>query len=187
MAAYHRDPDQLKIMPAFVPIVGRTRQEARDKLEQLQALIDPLAGLARIYGLMGDLSGHDLDGPVPEPVGAKVRSIAYGWWQRAQEQGMSIRQLYSEYAVGEGFRVIGTPTDIADAMEAWMDGGAADGFNVTPTHLPAGITDFVELVVPELQRRGRLRRRYEGATLRENLGLPFYVDRWQRAAQVPGS
>jgi len=187
MAAYHRDPDVLKIMPAFVPIIGRTRQEAQDKLDQLQSLIDPLAGLARIYSLMGDLSGYDLDGPVPEPVGAKVRSIAYGWWQRAQQQGLSIRQLYSEYAVGEGFRVIGTPTDIADAMEEWMDANAADGFNITPTHLPAGIEDFVELVIPELQRRGRYRRHYEGATLRENLGLPAYVDRWHRAARIPAS
>jgi alkanesulfonate monooxygenase SsuD/methylene tetrahydromethanopterin reductase-like flavin-dependent oxidoreductase (luciferase family) len=187
MAAYHRDPDVLKIMPAFVPIIGRTRQEAQDKLDQLQSLIDPLAGLARIYSLMGDLSGYDLDGPVPEPVGAKVRSIAYGWWQRARQQGLSIRQLYSEYAVGEGFRVIGTPTDIADAMEEWMDANAADGFNITPTHLPAGIEDFVELVIPELQRRGRYRRHYEGATLRENLGLPSYVDRWHRAARIPAS
>jgi hypothetical protein len=63
-------------------------------------------------------------------------------------------------------------------MEAWMDGGAADGFNITPTHLPGGIDDFVELVVPELQRRGRFRREYEGATLRENLGLPAAPSRW---------
>jgi FMN-dependent oxidoreductase (nitrilotriacetate monooxygenase family) len=180
MAKYGRDPDHLKIMPALVPIVGRTPQEARDKLEQLQALIDPLAGLARIYGLMGDLSGYDLDGPVPEPTGAKVRSIAYGWWQRAQREGWSIRQFYSEYAVGEGFRLIGTPAQIADGMEEWMECGAADGFNITPSHLPQGIDDFVALVVPELQRRGRFRMAYEGATLRENLGLPPYVNRWQR-------
>ena len=180
MAGYGREPDALKIMPALVPIVGRTEAEAQGKLAQLQELVDPLVGLARIYGLMGDLSGYDLDGPVPEPTGAKVRSLAYGWWQRAQREGLSIRQMYGEYAVGEGFRLIGTASQIADAMEHWVDTGAADGFNITPTHLPAGIDDFVELVVPELQRRGRFRTEYEGATLRENLGLPPYSQRRRR-------
>ena len=184
MAKYGREPDLLKIMPALVPIVGRTEAEARAKLDQLQALIDPLVGFARIYNLMGDLSGHDFDGPVPEPTGAKMRSLAYGWWERAKQEGWSIRQMYAEYAVGEGFRVIGTAAHIADVMEAWMDSGAADGFNITPTHLPAGIDDFVALVVPELQRRGRFRTAYEGGTLRENLGLPSYVSRWQRHQTV---
>ena len=182
MARHGRHPDDLKVMPALIPIVGRTAAEAQAKLDGLQALIDPLAGLARIYGLMGDLSGHDLDGPVPEPVGAKVRSIAYGWWERSRREGLTIRQMYGEYAIGEGFRAIGTPGQVADVMEEWMDAGAADGFNITPTHLPGGIDDFVELVVPELQRRGRFRTEYEGATLRENLGLPAAPSRWRRAA-----
>ncbi len=181
MAKHGRSPDHLRIMPALIPIVGATRAEAQAKLDQLQALMDPLVGLSRIYGLMGDLSGYDLDGPVPEPVGSKVRSIAYGWYERSKREGLTIRQMYSEYAIGEGHRVIGTPADIADAMEEWMDGGAADGFNITPTHLPGGIDDFVELVVPELQRRGRFRTAYEGATLRENLGLPPHASRWQPA------
>ena len=184
MAKYGRDPAALKIMPAFVPVVGATEAAARAKLDQLQALIDPLVGLARISGLMGDLSGHDYDGPVPEPVGARVRSLAYGWWERSKQEGWSIRQMSAEYAVGEGFRAIGTPGQIADVMEEWMDAGAADGFNITPTHLPQGIDDFVALVVPELQRRGRVRTEYEGATLRENLGLPPFVSRWRRPQTV---
>lgn len=61
-----------------------------------------------------------------------------------------------------------------------MDGGAANGFNITPIHLPGGIDDFMELVVPELQRRGRFRREYECATLRKNLGLPAAPSRWTR-------
>ena len=182
MARYGRDPGHLKIMPALVPIIGRTEAEAQGKLARLQELIDPLVGLSRIYGLMGDLSGYDLDGPMPEPVGAKVRSIAYGWWERAKREGLSIRQMYSEYAVGEGFRLVGTASQVADVMEQWVDAGAADGFNITPTHLPQGIDDFVAAVVPELQRRGRFRTEYEGATLRENLGLPAYVSRWQQAS-----
>ncbi len=181
MAKHGRSPDQLRIMPALIPVVGRTAAEARAKLDQLQSLMDPLVGLARIYGLMSDLSGHDLDGPVPEPVGARVRSLAYGWWERSRREGWTIRQMYGEYAVGEGFRAIGTPQHIADVMEEWMDAGAADGFNITPTHLPGGIDDFVEMVVPELQRRGRFRTQYEGGTLRENLGLPPAPSRWAEA------
>jgi hypothetical protein len=61
-------------------------------------------------------------------------------------------------------------------MEEWMAEEAADGFNLTPTHLPHGIDDFVELVVPELRRRGRFRTEYESTTLRGNLGLPDYVN-----------
>ena len=106
---------------------------------------------------MGDLSGYDFDGPVPEPTGAKVSSLAYSWWEKSKQEGWSIRQMSGEYAVGEGFRVIGTPAQIADMMEHWMDTGTADGFNITPTHLPHGIEEFVALVVPELQRRGRFR------------------------------
>ena len=180
MAKYGRDPDLLKIMPALVPIVGRTEAEAKAKLERLQSLIDPLAGLARVHGLMGDLSGHDLDGPVPEPVDAKMKSMAYSWWERSKREGLTIRQMYSEYAIGEGFRLIGTPAQIVDTMEHWMDAGAADGFNITPTHLPGGMEDFAALVVPELRRRGLIRLEYEGATLRENLGLPPYRSRWAR-------
>jgi FMN-dependent oxidoreductase (nitrilotriacetate monooxygenase family) len=181
MARYGRPPEHLKIMTALVPIVGRNVAEAQANLDQLQELIDPLVGLARIYGLMGDLSGYDLDGPVPEPVGANVRSIAYGWWERATREGLSIREICREYAIGEGFRLVGTASQIADVMEEWVDFGAADGFNITPTHLPQGIDDFAAVVVPELQRRGRFRTEYEGCTLRENLGLPTYVSRWQRA------
>jgi alkanesulfonate monooxygenase SsuD/methylene tetrahydromethanopterin reductase-like flavin-dependent oxidoreductase (luciferase family) len=123
---------------------------------------------------MGDLSGHDLDGPVPEPVNAKMKSMAYSWWERSKREGLTIRQMYGEYAIGEGFRVVGTPAQIADTMEQWMDEGAADGFNITPTHLPGGMEDFAALVVPELRRRGRIRTEYQGTTLRENLGLPAY-------------
>ena len=75
-------------------------------------------------------------------------------------------------------------------MEQWLDEGAADGFNLTPTHLPHGMEDFAELVVPELRRRGRFRSEYESTTLRGNLGLPNHVNRYtaegQRAALAGG-
>jgi hypothetical protein len=67
--------------------------------------------------------------------------------------------------------VAGTPEQIADEIQEWFTGGAADGFNVMPPLLPSGLADFVDHVVPELQIRGLFRTEYEGRTLRENYGL----------------
>ena len=67
--------------------------------------------------------------------------------------------------------MVGTASDIADELQSWFEGGAADGFNVMPPTLPEGLDDFCRLVVPELQRRGLFRQRYEGQTFREHLGL----------------
>ncbi len=177
MAKCGRAPELLKVMPAVTTIVGRTRAEAQAKFDQLQELIDPMVGLASLFNAFGDLSGYPLDGPVPEPVNARVRSIAYNMWNLAQRENLTIRQLYQKKSAGSGGLLLkGTAQDVADAMEEWMAEEAADGFNLTPTHLPHGINDFVDLVVPELQRRGAFRTEYESTTLRGNLGLPNYVN-----------
>ncbi len=169
-----RTADQLLIMPGLNPYVGRTRQEARDKYEQLNQLVDPLLGLSYLYGQMGDLSAYPLDGPVPEPEDAQVRSIAKNLLALARRDNMTIRQLYTQVAAGFGTRVvIGTPADIVDEMEQWVSQGAADGFNICPPVLPISLDDFVELVLPELRRRNMFRNEYEGTTLRQNLGLPM--------------
>ena len=178
MPRHGRDPAHLLVMPALVPIVAPTRAEAQAKFDQLQELIDPLVGLAGIYVQMGDLSPYPLDGPVPEPVNAPVKSLAYKWWEKARADNMTIREFYTAHASGGGLRVVGTARDVADVMEHWIDQQGADGFNLTPTHLPHGIDDFVDLVVPELQRRGVFRTEYEGPTLRENLGLPAHKPRY---------
>ena len=135
-------------------------------------------GLASLFVSFGDLSACLLDGPVPEPVNAPVRSMAYNMWRAAQRENLTIRQLYQKRSAGSGGpMLVGTPEDVADAMQTWIAEQAADGFNLTPTHLPHGIVDFVDLVVPELQRRGAFRTEYEGSTLRENLGLPAIPNR----------
>jgi hypothetical protein len=86
---------------------------------------------------------------------------------------------------GEGNAcVIGTAADVADRMEEWFTAGACDGFNITPNELPGGCEDFVEFVTPELQRRGLFRTAYEGATLRENLGLKRPVNRYVAARRL---
>lgn len=173
MPRYGREPADLKVLPAVRPVVARTRAEAQAKLDELQALLDPLVGLNRLNNAFGDLSGHDLDGPVPLPeIGASaIKSISMGLiaWVRAHRP--TIRQLYEEVAGKGGFCLVGTPADIVDVMQDWLEGGACDGFNITPTHLPAGCEDFVELIVPEMQRRGIYRTAYAGTTLRAHLGL----------------
>lgn len=172
LAGNGRTPEELLMLPGLVPIVAPTREEARAKHQQLQDLIEPLVGLSYIYGNFGDLSAFPIDGPVPEPIDPKLRSRAAVMFKLAQQNGYTIRQLCQAIASGRGHRtVIGTPADIADAMEEWVEAGAADGFNIIPTHLPGGLADFAELALPELRRRGLFRTEYEGRTFRENLGL----------------
>jgi alkanesulfonate monooxygenase len=172
MAKYGRAPDELKIMPGVMPIVGQTRAEAAEKFALLQDLLDPLVGLSMLADGWGDLSGHDLDGPVPPLVNiTSSRSKMYA--DLAARENLTIRQLYRAAAAGRGHRtLIGTPSDIADQLADWMDHDAADGFNILPSYSPGGFAEFVDMVVPELQRRGLFRTEYEGRTLRENLGVP---------------
>jgi len=177
---YGRAPEDVLLLPGLLPIVGRTEAEAQAKFDQLQELIHPLVGLSHVYGPMGDLSGFPLDGPVPEPIDPELKSRAAVLLEHARAHGLTIRQLYLAASSGRGHRtVIGTPARIADHMQEWVEAQAADGFNIVPSHLPTALDDFVELVVPELQRRGVFRTAYEGATLRENLGLKSPVSRYQ--------
>ena len=183
LAKYERSADDLKILPALRPVVARTALEARAKYDQLQELLDPLVGLARLNQTFGDLSRYPLDGPVPiDELGpAEIRSISSQLLERVKRQRPTIRELYQEVAGMGGFCLIGTPSEIVDVMQDWFENDACDGFNITPTHLPGGCEDFVEMITPELQRRGLFRREYEGRTLRENLGLKRPVNRYAAA------
>ena len=183
LARYDRSRDDLKILPALRPVVGRTITEARAKYDQLQELLDPLVGLARLNQTFGDLSSYPLDGPVPvDKLGpAELRSISTQLLERTKRQNPTIRELYQEVAGMGGFCLIGTPSEIADVMQDWFENDACDGFNITPTHLPGGCEDFVSLITPELQRRGLFRKEYAGRTLRENLGLKRPVNRYAAA------
>ncbi len=173
MSKYDRAPGQLKILPALRPIVGKTRAEARAKYDRMQEVLHPLVGLNRLSNALGDLSDCDLDGPVPlDRLGpAELKSTSKALIERVKRDNPTIRELYSDVAGKGGFAVIGTPADVADVMQDWFEGEACDGFNITPSILPSGCEDYVELVTPELQRRGLFRTEYEGKTLRENLGL----------------
>ncbi|TIW87378.1 MAG: LLM class flavin-dependent oxidoreductase, partial [Mesorhizobium sp.] len=89
----------------------------------------------------------------------------------AREENLTVRQLAQRLGGYSGLAFVGTPETIADEMEEWLVADGSDGFNIMFPYLPAGLDDFAEKVVPELQRRGIFRRQYEGTTLRENLGL----------------
>jgi FMN-dependent oxidoreductase (nitrilotriacetate monooxygenase family) len=175
LARYGRTPDQIKILPGISPIIGRTEAEAHDREALLNSLITPDYGLAQLSQLLDhDLTSYPLDGPLPDvgthTEGAQSRfDLVTGL---ARRENLTIRQLIERLAGGRGHRVFaGTPEQIADQIEYWFTGGAADGFNIMPPTLPGGLTDFVDLVVPELQRRGLFRTEYAGTTLREHYGL----------------
>jgi len=171
-----RKAESLKIMPGLFAVVGRTQAEADDKFAQLQALIEPKAGLALLGRMIGnfDLSAYPLDGPLPELPQTQdgQRSRQQLLTDLAQGENLSIRQLYERIAGGRGHcTVVGTAEAVADQMQAWFEQAAADGFNIMAPSLPGGLDDFLTLVVPELQRRGLFRTEYKGSTLRDHLGL----------------
>ncbi|MBW9114674.1 LLM class flavin-dependent oxidoreductase [Rhizobium cauense] len=175
LAKYGRNGDALKIMPGIFPVVGRTLAEAEEKFEQIQELIHPVVGLSLLNGMAGgaDLSQYPLDGPIPDvPETNASKSRQRLLVDLARRENLTIRQLYLRIAGARGHRqIVGTPAQVVDEMQHWFTGGAADGFNVMPPHLPLGLRDFVDLVIPELRRRKLFRSEYEGRTLRENLGL----------------
>jgi alkanesulfonate monooxygenase len=134
------------------------------------------------------MSAYDVDGPVPELPPSRTRSSrAQLLVDLARKENLTIRELYTKIAGARGHQQLhGTPAEIADRLEEWFTGGAADGFNIMPPVLPESLQDFVAGVVPELQRRGLFRTAYAGRTLRENLGLKLPVNRhFAGAAETP--
>ena len=175
MAAVGRDRDHLKILPGCFVVVGDTVAEARARKAKLDSLVDPSSSIASLSVLLGhDMSGYDLDGPLPDiPESNASKSSREKLIEMARRDDMTVGRL-AQY-VGGAYGVlemIGTPRTIADEMERWLVEEGSDGFNVLFPYLPGGLDDFVDKVVPELQRRGLFRTEYEGRTLRENLGLP---------------
>lgn len=174
-----RQPDQVKIMPGISTIVADTVAEARDREEELFSLVNQRETLQALSGQFGtDLSSYPLDEPLTL-AGAIEADQVNAMKSRHQlaldlvrRDKLTLRQLMKHLAGGRGHLVFtGTPVQLADVMENWFRNGAADGFNLMPQVFPEGLESFVDKVVPELQNRGLFRTAYEGATLRENLGL----------------
>lgn len=183
MDTFGRSPDELKIMPGVFVVVGQSQAEAQGKFEEFQELVEPQVGVALLSRMLGnfDLSAYPLDGPLPElPLtdsGQRSRQLLLT--DLAGRENLTLAQLGRRIAGGRGhYSLIGTPTQIADELQAWFEGGAADGFNVLVPHLPGGLEDVANFVVPELQRRGLFRRDYSGSTLRDHLGLKRPANRY---------
>jgi len=162
-------------MPGAFPVIGRTDEESQEKYEFLQSLIHPDVawGILKQYYRGVDLSAYSLDDLAPElPSSTNNNKSRLKLVKDLASRGLTLRELYRSLATARGHRtIIGSPESIADQLQEWFDNGAADGFNIMPPILPTGLDDFVNLVVPILQKRGLFRTAYEGKTLRENLGL----------------
>jgi FMN-dependent oxidoreductase (nitrilotriacetate monooxygenase family) len=174
MAKYGRSPDQIAVLPGVMPIIGQSEAEAREKLSLLQSWLTPTNAATLVSGRIGyDVSGYPLDGPVPAPPpGEGGRTFHQVLYETARRENMTLRDLYNLTAAARGHWVLcGTPRRIADTLEEWFVEEAADGFNILPPYFPGAFADFVDLVVPELQRRGLFRREYRGTSLRDHFGL----------------
>lgn len=191
MRAAGRDPASLKVLPGALVVVGRTTAEAHERKAQLDSLVHPDSGLPNLSIRLGvDASAFELDAPLPAlPVTNQGQSGQAALVALARREHLTVRQLAQMAGGYAGLQMVGTAGEIADTMQAWLEADAADGFNVMFPTVPQGLDDFVDLVVPELQRRGLFRRAYEGTTLRDHLGLARPANRFfaqpegQRAAE----
>lgn len=170
-----RNPDHVLILPGVMPVVGRTREEARATWHKLNTLVDIDNGIRQLSTRFNmDLSQYPLDGQVPEiPAGEGNQSRVKLLTDLAYRENLTLRELAAIAAGSRGHRVlVGTAEDIVDDFQRWLEQGGADGFNIMPAVMPEQLSLFVEMVIPELRRRGLFREEYEFSTLRENLGLP---------------
>ena len=175
-----RDPDSIKILPGAFVVVGDSDDEAREKRMRLDSLVHEQSAIASLSIALGvDASKFDPDGPLPEiPETNQSRSGRARVVALAAREKLTVRQLAQRLGGYAGLAFVGTAKTIADQMEQHFVERGCDGFNVMFPFLPAGLEDFVEKVVPELQRRGLFRREYEGPTLRDNLGLKRPANRF---------
>ncbi|MBB1244405.1 LLM class flavin-dependent oxidoreductase [Streptomyces durbertensis] len=170
VAGHGRDPERVLVWPTLAPIVAATEAEARHLLAELQELVPDHVALRTLQDFLGvDLTDHPVDGPVPDiPHTNQSQSTTERLVGLARRENLTIRGLALRLM---GDILAGTPEQIADHMESWFTQGGADGFNIDFPYLPGSADDFVDHVIPELQRRGLYRTSYEGTTLRDNLGL----------------
>jgi FMN-dependent oxidoreductase (nitrilotriacetate monooxygenase family) len=183
VAACGRNPEHCKIVPGFMPIVGRDEEDARQKLSQLMGLADPAVALKMLSSRFGhDMSKFDLDGPVPDlPLSNAMQTYSKMAYEKARKANLTLRDIYNHIAVARGYLfALGNAAAIADVMEEWFTERACDGFVLVPPYFPAAFDEFIDQVVPELQRRGIFRREYSGSTLREHLGLPVPPNRYSK-------
>lgn len=185
LAKYGRAHEDLKILPAATFVLGDTEAQAHERARHIRyQQVSPQTAIAFLEQVWGrDLSGHDPDGPLPtiEPdanatiTRGRVRhtkdplAVVTAWRERAEAGNLSIRELIIEVTARQQF--VGTPAQVAEQIDTYVQSDAADGFILVPHLTPAGLDEFVDRVVPELQERGSFRTAYTGTTLRDHLGL----------------
>ena len=172
--ALGRRRDDILVMPGVSIYVAPTREEAQAKFDLLQQFVDPVANVQAFKVFLDwDLTAVDLDdAPTPPPFTEGWQSRQRLFYDLAQREGLTVRQLVGRISAARGHLVlIGTPVEIVDELQAWFEDGAADGFNILAPIFPQGLDDVIDLVLPELRRRGLFRTEYTGTTLREHLGL----------------
>ena len=182
---YGRSPDDMLVMPGALLFLGETESEAKEKYDQLNALIPLRVAMQRLSANLGgvDLSKFDLDAPLPDiPVNNARVSAVESYIAISRREGLSLRQMAMRSAAAKHhWTLVGSVKQVADELESWFVNRAADGFNILPSDTPGGINLLCDKLVPELQRRGLFHTEYEGKTLRENLGLPRPADLSHRA------
>ncbi|MEV0093112.1 NtaA/DmoA family FMN-dependent monooxygenase [Streptomyces sp. NPDC050738] len=188
LAAYGREPSDLKIMPGVTFVLGDTAADAQERAAEIRKQqVSPQNAILALEQVWGrDLSAYDPEGPLPDIdpdpdsglVQGRVKiadplAVAAKWRALSEEKGLSIRQTVIETTTRQSF--VGTPQSVADELDIFVRAGAADGFILVPHLTPGGLDDFVDQVVPLLQERGAFRSEYTGSTLRSHLGLPETV------------
>ncbi|MCI0849031.1 MAG: LLM class flavin-dependent oxidoreductase [Chloroflexi bacterium] len=173
-----RDPDSVRVAPAVYVVVAETPEEAQRKLEQIEGLAnqaDSLTLLSEVFNY--DFSQHPIDEPLSEEILASMTGLR-GFLDRVVGLSGTSNPSVNDFIKWSGRGTLrelplftGTPAQVADQMESWFHAEACDGFVLAATHMPGAYEDFVNLVVPELQRRGLFRREYAEGTLRDNLGF----------------
>jgi len=169
-----RNPDSVAVMPGFMPVIGDSFEDAAEKLKELNRWTDIKSAMLLLEERIGhSLADYDLDGPLPDlPISDQLRSRAELLRDLARRENLTIRDLALRVAAGRGHHIVlGTAEQIADRMQEWFEGKAADGFNVMPPYFPGGLEDFNRQVVPILQDRGLFRTEYTGSTLRDHLNI----------------
>jgi FMN-dependent oxidoreductase (nitrilotriacetate monooxygenase family) len=184
--AQGRDPDHISVLPGLFPIIAETDEEAQALAEQLTGAreIDKLlVELGRAFNYH-DFRQYPLDGPFPDVTQLSLNSYK-GRAERivkiVQEQNLTVRQAAERFGRWRS-DFVGSPQTIADQIERWFVGRAADGFILHVTK-PGDFALFREKVVPILQAKGLFRTEYEHDTLRGHLGLPVPENRWSRAPE----
>ncbi|MEX1147035.1 MAG: LLM class flavin-dependent oxidoreductase [Sphingomonadales bacterium] len=175
--SFGRDPGDLRIMPGASIFVGETSDQAEEIYSRLQDLIPDSVGVAMLSKMLyHDLSACDPEGPLPEITG-EVKGVTIfrdKIIRMARDRNLSIRETYQTILPARGHVLMkGSAAEVADQIQDWYESKACDGFNLVASHLPGGLEAIVDLLIPELQRRGLFRKDYEGVTLRDHLGVPL--------------